>query len=309
MQTQSSMRRRAAAQMTRRKLGRDQWQEWMMLLPFLFFFAVFIILPILASIVLSFTDFNMLQSPKFVFLDNYTSLFLDDDIFLTSVKNTLVFAFLTGPLSYFLCLIFAWLINEMPKKLRLLFTLIFYAPSIAGNIFVVWTAILSGDRYGLLNSFLLRLGFIHDPVKWLTDPAYTLGVVIVVQLWLSLGISFLSFIAGFQGIDRSMYEAGAVDGIRNRFQELVYLTLPSMAPMLLFSAVMQITASFGVGAVSSALVGNPSTDYSAHTVVLHMQDYGMIRYEMGYASAISVVLFLAMILTNTLIKKILSRYT
>lgn len=194
------------------------------------------------------------------------------------------------------------------KKLRLLFTLIFYAPSIAGNIFVVWTAILSGDRYGLLNSFLLRLGFIHDPVKWLTDPAYTLGVVIVVQLWLSLGISFLSFIAGFQGIDRSMYEAGAVDGIRNRFQELVYLTLPSMAPMLLFSAVMQITASFGVGAVSSALVGNPSTDYSAHTVVLHMQDYGMIRYEMGYASAISVVLFLAMILTNTLIKKILSRY-
>lgn len=272
------------------------------------FFVVFIILPILASVVLSFTDFNMLQWPKFVFLENYTSLFLDDDIFLTSVKNTLVFAFLTGPLSYFLCLFFAWLINEMPKKLRLLFTLIFYAPSIAGNIFVVWTAILSGDRYGLLNSFLLRLGFIHDPVKWLTDPAYTLGVVIVVQLWLSLGISFLSFIAGFQGIDRSMYEAGAVDGIRNRFQELVYLTLPSMAPMLLFSAVMQITASFGVGAVSSALVGNPSTDYSAHTVVLHMQDYGMIRYEMGYASAISVVLFLAMILTNTLIKKILSRY-
>lgn len=308
MQTQSSVRRRAAAQMTRRKLGRDQWQECMMLLPFLFFFVVFIILPILASVVLSFTDFNMLQWPKFVFLENYTSLFLDDDIFLTSVKNTLVFAFLTGPLSYFLCLFFAWLINEMPKKLRLLFTLIFYAPSIAGNIFVVWTAILSGDRYGLLNSFLLRLGFIHDPVKWLTDPAYTLGVVIVVQLWLSLGISFLSFIAGFQGIDRSMYEAGAVDGIRNRFQELVYLTLPSMAPMLLFSAVMQITASFGVGAVSSALVGNPSTDYSAHTVVLHMQDYGMIRYEMGYASAISVVLFLAMILTNTLIKKILSRY-
>ena len=279
-----------------------------MLLPFLAFFILFIILPILASIVLSFTDFNMLQWPRFVFLDNYTSLFLDDDVFLTSVKNTLVFAFLTGPLSYFLCLFFAWLINEMPKKLRLLFTLIFYAPSIAGNIFVVWTAILSGDRYGLLNSFLIRLGLISDPVKWLTDPAYTLGVVIAVQLWLSLGISFLSFIAGFQGIDRSMYEAGAVDGIRNRFQELVYLTLPSMAPMLLFSAVMQISASFGVGPVSSALVGNPSTDYSAHTVVLHMQDYGMIRYELGYASAISVVLFLAMILTNTLIKKILSRY-
>lgn len=279
-----------------------------MLLPFFCFFALFIILPIFASIALSFTDFNMLQFPKFVFLDNYSSLFLDDDVFLISVKNTLVFAFLTGPLSYFLCLLFAWLINEMSKPLRMLFTLIFYAPSIAGNIFVVWTAILSGDRYGLLNSLLIQTGFISDPIKWLTNPAYTLGSVIVVQLWLSLGISFLSFIAGFQGIDRSMYEAGAVDGIRNRFQELIYLTLPSMAPMLLFSAVMQITASFGVGAVSSALVGNPSTDYSAHTVVLHMQDYGMIRYELGYASAISVVLFLAMILTNTLIKKILSKY-
>ena len=279
-----------------------------MITPFMFFFVLFIILPVLASIALSFTDFNMLQLPKFVFLDNYSSLFLDDDVFMISVKNTLVFAFLTGPLSYFLCLLFAWLINEMPKALRMIFTLIFYAPSIAGNIFVVWTAILSGDRYGLLNSLLIQTGIINDPVKWLTDPAYTLGSVIVVQMWLSLGISFLSFIAGFQGIDRSMYEAGAVDGIRNRFQELVYLTLPSMAPMLLFSAVMQITASFGVGAVSSALVGNPSTDYSAHTVVLHMQDYGMIRYELGYASAVSVVLFLAMILTNTLIKKILSKY-
>lgn len=302
--SQSNIRRKAASN----RIKQDRWQEWLMIAPFLVVFVLFIILPILASIGLSFTDFNLLQTPNFVFLDNYKSLFLDDDIFLTSVKNTLIFALLTGPLSYFLCLLFAWLINEMPKRLRMLFTLIFYAPSIAGNIFVVWTAILSGDRYGVLNSILLQLGFITDPVKWLTDPAYTLGVVIVVQLWLSLGVSFLSFIAGFQGIDRSMYEAGAVDGIKNRFQELVYLTLPSMAPMLLFSAVMQITSSFGVGAVSAALVGNPSTDYSAHTVVLHMQDYGMVRYEMGYASAISVVLFLAMILCNTFIKKILSRF-
>lgn len=279
-----------------------------MLFPFLGLFIVFIVLPIFASAALSFTDFNMLQWPKFVGLDNYMSLFLDDDVFLISVKNMLVLAFLTGPLSYFLCLVFAWLINEMPKTLRMILTLIFYAPSIAGNIFVIWTAILSGDRYGLLNGVLINLGIISDPIKWLTDPSYTLVVVIIVQLWLSLGISFLSFIAGFQGIDRSMYESGAVDGIRNRFQELVYLTLPSMAPMLLFGAVMQITASFGIGAVSSALVGNPSTDYSAHTVVLHMQDYGMLRYELGYASAISVLLFLAMILTNSLIKKILSRY-
>ncbi|MDD4413133.1 MAG: sugar ABC transporter permease [Oscillospiraceae bacterium] len=294
-----------------RRIRGDSWenrQEWFMLIPFLLFFIIFTVLPVLASIVLSFTDFNMLQAPEFVSLNNYSSLFLDDDVFLIAVKNTLIFGFLTGPASYFLCLIFAWLINELPGKLRTLMTLIFYAPSIAGNIFVIWTAILSGDRYGLFNSVLLQLGFIDDPVMWLTNPKYTLGVVIVVQLWLSLGVGFLSFIAGFQGIDTSIYDAGAVDGIKNRFQELVYLTLPSMAPMLLFGAVMQISSSFGVGSVSAALVGNPSTDYSAHTVVLHMQDYGTTRYEMGYACAIAVVLFIAMILTNTLIKKILSRF-
>ena len=295
----------------KKSIRTDAWeirQEWGMLIPFLAFFSVFTVLPVLASMVLSFTDFNMLQAPRFVGFENYTSLFLDDDIFLIAVKNTLIFAFLTGPASYFICLLFAWLINELPSKVRTVMTLVFYAPTIAGNFFVIWTAILSGDRYGLLNSLLMQLGIVDSPVMWLSDPQYTLGVVIVVQLWLSLGVGFLSFVAGFQSIDTSIYEAGAVDGIKNRFQELVHLTLPSMAPMLLFGAVMQISSSFGVGAVSAALAGNPSTDYSAHTVVLHMQDYGTTRYEMGYACAVAVVLFLAMVLTNTLIKKILSRF-
>ena len=295
----------------KKRIRTDAWeirQEWGMLTPFLVFFFVFTVLPILAAMTLSFTDFNMLQLTRFVGFENYTSLFLDDDVFLIAVKNTLLFAFLTGPASYFICLLFAWLINELSRKVRTVMTLVFYAPTIAGNFFVIWTAILSGDRYGLLNSLLMRLGVIDTPIMWLTDPQYTLGVVIVVQLWLSLGVGFLSFVAGFQSIDTSIYEAGAVDGIKNRFQELVHLTLPSMAPMLLFGAVMQISSSFGVGAVSAALAGNPSTDYSAHTVVLHMQDYGTTRYEMGYACAVAVVLFLVMVLTNTLIKKILSRF-
>lgn len=297
-----------SADISIRHKSEEKVQEWLMLFPFLIFFGVFTILPVLASFVLSFTDFNMLQMPKFAGLDNYFTLLLNDDVFLIAVKNTLIFACITGVVSYFLCLIFAWLINELPRGVRTVMTLVFYAPSIAGNVFVIWTYIFSGDRYGLVNSALLQLGFISEPITWLTNAKYTLMVVIIVQLWLSLGTGFLSFIAGFQSIDRSIYEAGAVDGIKNRFQELVYLTLPSMAPMLLFGAVMQISSSFSVGAVSSALAGFPSTDYSAHTVVLHMQDYGTLRYEMGYASAIATILFLAMILTNTLVKKILSKY-
>jgi len=280
-----------------------------MLLPFLLLFWVFTILPVLSSLVLSFTDFNMLEPPSFVGLRNYIRLFIEDDIFLIAVRNTLIFAFLTGPVSYFACLIFAWLINELPPRPRSLMTLVFYAPSIAGNVYFIWLWIFSGDAYGLVNSFLMRLGLLDEPILWLADPRYNLRIIILVQLWLSLGVSFLAFIAGLQSIDASIYESGAVDGVRNRFQELIYLTLPSMGPQLMFGAVMQIAISFSVSGVSSALAGFPSTDYSAHTVVLHMQDYGTLRFEMGYASAIAAVLFLTMLLTNSGIKRILSRFS
>lgn len=282
--------------------------EILMLAPFMIMFAIFTILPVVSSMALSFTNFNMLEVPQFVGLRNFVRLALEDDVFLIAVKNTLIFAFLTGPLSYFACLVFAWLINELTPKIRALMTLLFYAPSIAGNIFFIWLYIFSGDSYGLANGFLMKLGITNEPILWLTDPKYTLKVIIVVQLWLSLGVGFLSFIAGFQSIDKYIYEAGAVDGIRNRFQELVYLTLPAMAPQLMFGAVMQIAASFGVSGVCSALAGFPSTDYSAHTIVLHMQDYGTLRYEMGYASAVATVLFFTMIFVNSFIKKILSKY-
>ena len=221
-------------------------------------------------------------------------LFLDDDVFWLSMKNTLIFALLTGPLSYFLCLVFAWLINELPVRARNLFTLVFYAPSISGALYVIWSFIFSGDAYGMANGLLMQLGVINEPILWLTDPRYNLGILIVVQLWMSLGTSFLAFIAGFQSIDASLYEAGDIDGVRNRYQELLYITLPSMKPQLLFGAVMQISASFSVSTISQELCGFPSTKYSAHTILLHMQDYGSLRYEMGYACAIAVVLFVLM---------------
>lgn len=282
---------------------------YLMVIPFMLFFTLFTILPVLASLPVAFTSFNLVDFPKFVGLDNFKRLFLEDEVFLISVKNTLIFALFTGPISYFLCLFLAWLINDYPRHLRAILTLVFYAPSMTGSAYIVWNYIFSGDMYGLLNAMLMKLGIISDPIQWLTDTKYMMIVVIIVQLWLSLGAGFLAFIAGLQNIDKSMYEVGAIEGIRNRWQELFYITLPSMGPQLLFGAVMQISTSFAAGSVSMQLTGFPSTDYATHTIVLHAQDYGFTRYEMGYASAICFVLFVFMLLVNELIRGILRKFT
>lgn len=249
----------------------------------------------------------MLELPRFVGWQNYSRLFLNDDVFLIALKNTLLFAVITGPLSYIACFLFAWIINELSPKIRAVMTLVFYAPSISGNVFFIWLIIFSGDSYGYMNGFLMRLGVTLEPIQWLADEKYVLAIVIIVQLWLSLGTSFLAFIAGLQTIDRSLVEAGTVDGIKNRWQELWYITLPSMRPQLMFGAVMQITASFAVAEISIALAGFPSVNYAAHTVVTHLMDFGTIRFEMGYASAIATVLFALMLGTNVLTQKMLRK--
>lgn len=282
--------------------------SYLMLAPYFLLFFLFTVLPVLASIGLSFTSFNMLEMPKFIGWDNYLKLFLDDNIFMTALKNTLIFAVITGPTSYIMCLLFAWLINEFSGKVRSFLTLIFYAPSICGNAFMVWSLIISGDRYGYLNGLLLNLGLINSPIQWMQTEEYVLPVLIVVQLWLSLGTSFLTFIAGLQTIDKSLYEAAAIDGIKNRWQELWYVTLPAMKPQLMFGAVMQITSAFAVADISINLAGNPSVNYAGTTIVTHLMDYGSgIRYDMGYASAIATILFLLMIGTNKLVQKFLRR--
>ncbi len=281
--------------------------SYMMLLPFFLLFFLFTVLPVVMSIGLSFTYFNMLEAPTFLGWGNYLKLFLDDDIFLTSLKNTLLFAVITGPVSYMLCLLFAWIINEFQPRFRAFLTLVFYAPSICGNAYMVWNLILSGDRYGFLNGFLIRAGFINNAIQWMRNENYIMPVLIIVQLWLSLGTGFLSFIAGLQTVDHGMYEAAALDGVRNRWQELWFVTLPAMRPQLMFGAVMQITSSFAVADISINLAGNPSVNYAGATIVTHLLDYGSTRLDMGYASAIATILFLLMVGTNKLVQKLLRR--
>ena len=286
---------------------RKNWQNYALMAPFLILFALFTLIPIIYSVVISFTNFNIFTTPTFVGCDNYLRMFFDDDVFIIAIRNTLIFALITGPVSYVLCFVFAWLINELRPKVRAVVTLIFYAPVLSGTAFTVWSFIFSSDQYGLLNGYLMELGILREPMGWLTDPAYILFVVIFVQLWMSLGTGFLSFIAGLQGVDRTLYEAGLVDGVHNRFQELWYITLPVMKPQLLFGAVMQIVSSFSVADVSVRLAGFPSTQYSAETLVTHIMDYGTVTLEMGYACALACFLFALMYLANKLVTFALGR--
>ncbi|MDD2361520.1 MAG: sugar ABC transporter permease [Oscillospiraceae bacterium] len=276
-------------------------------LPYLILFFTFTVLPIGISIFFSLTDFNSISIRNFVGFDNYIRLILNDDIFIIALKNTLIFASITGPIGYLLCFFFAWAVNEIRPKLRAFLTLCFYAPSISGNAYLIWTLLFNGDSYGYVNSILLKMGLINSPIRYFHDPKYMMTICILVVLWLSLGTSFLVFIAGFQGIDKTLYEAAAVDGVRSRWQELWYITVPSMKPQMMFGAVMSITSSFGIGDVLTGLVGFPSTQYAVHTIQHHLQDYGGARFEMGYASAIATVLFALMLGSNLLVQKMLSK--
>ncbi len=280
---------------------------YLFLAPYALLFTMFYILPVINSIFFSFTYYNILEPARFIGIHNYVSLILEDDVFLIGVKNTFMIAIVTGPLGYVLSFLFAWLINELPRWIRAITIVIFYAPSISGTLYTIFTILFRGDYYGPVNSFLINWGIIDAPILWFNDPRYMLPICMVIILWMSLGAGFLSFVAGLQGIDGSQYEAGYMDGVKNRWQELWYITLPNMKPMLMFGAVMTITSSFGVCDVTMALCGYPSTDYAARTIVTHLFDYGFSRFEMGYACAIATMLFLIMILCNKAIQSLLRR--
>ena len=283
--------------------------SYILIAPFMILFIMFTVIPVLAAMFLSFTSFNMLQAPTFIGLDNYARLLLEDDIFFRVFQNTIVFAVFTGPHGYLFSFIFAWLINDMKRIPRAICTFVFYAPALTGISFLIWQLLFSGNQYGYLNSILLNNGFVTEPVRWLADENMMMISIIIIQLWMSLGVGFLAFIAGFQGMDRSLFEAGAIDGVKNRFQELRYITIPSMAPQLMFGAIVQISATFAAGDVIRILMGVPTTNYAADVLVTYMSDLALIRFEMGYASTIATVLFLLMLMLNNLIQSVLRKYS
>ncbi|MBQ2266274.1 MAG: sugar ABC transporter permease [Clostridia bacterium] len=300
------MKSEKAAKLKKDNNFHEQLPMILLAVPFFIFFFVFTVLPILSSIVFSFTSFDMISMPKFIGIDNYMRMFIQDEVFTIVLKNTVALAVVVGPAGFLLAFLLAWLVNEFSTGVRTILSFMFYAPTLVGNAYFIWKIAFSGDSYGYINSLLLSIGITTEPIVWLKSPEYLFPIVILVQLWQSMGVSFLSNISGLQNVNRDLYEAGAIDGIKNRWQELRYITLPSMSHMLLFSAVMQIQSSFSISAVAVELAGYPSVQHTVDTIVTHMSDMATVRYELGYASSIAVVLFLMMAVTRFAIGKLLS---
>ena len=282
-------------------------QYFLLLLPFFILFFVFMVLPVLSSMVLSFFNFDMVSKPSFIGFGNYTRMLFEDDVLITTVKNTLILALLTGPAGFILSFVLAWFLNEFKPWTRTVLSFMFYCPSLVGNALYIWQIAFSNDSYGYVNSLLLSVGFINEPINWLKSDAYVLPILVMIQLWMSMGVSFLANISGLQNINGEIYEAGAIDGIRNRWQELWYITLPEMQHMLLFSAVMQIASAFSIGGICVTLAGYPSVNNKVDTIVSYLSDVGTTKYEMGYASAVSVLLFALMLVSRNLIGKLISK--
>ena len=275
-------------------------------LPFFILFCLFVLAPVVQSIFYSFTNYDLLNRMDFVGFNNYKQLFLNDEIFLLALKNTMIFACIAGPVSYIMSFIMAWVLNDL--KGRTVFALAFYAPSITSGtaMGVIWLYFFSSDSYGLINNALMKLGIISSPILWSQDVKLILPVCIFIQIWMGMGTGFLVFMAGLQNVNPELYEAGAIDGIKGRFAELFYITLPQMKPQLLFGAINTIAGSFGVFDIISSFAGFPTSNYAAHTLVAHVYDYAFVRYEMGYAAAVSVVLFLITFLFGKLVMFMLS---
>lgn len=276
-----------------RRFWIDNKTGWGFLAPFMILFLTFTVLPVFVAMGLSFTNYNMIQDAAFTGVQNYKLLFLEDDVFIIAVEKTLIFALIIGPVGYILSFVMAWFIS-LCKRGRGPLALAFYAPSLTSGtaMSVIWLVIFAGDRYGYLNHLLIRIGLIADPILWTKDPQYILPVVVIISGWMSMGTGFLVFLAGLQNIDPELYEAGKVDGIKHPVQQLWYITLPLMKPQLLFGAINSIVSSLAVFDVATAVAGFPSPNYAAHTIVAHLYDYAFTRFQMGYASAVAMFLFL-----------------
>jgi len=280
--------------MVMKKSVRRELEALFFVWPFVLTFVFFIVIPVIVAIYLSFTYFNTIQPPEFIGLKNYVNLLTQDNVFMMFVlPNTFKFSLIVGPGGYILSFWLAWLLAQIPKRSRSVLTLIIYSPSMTAAVAmsVVWLVVFSGDASGYLNSFLMGLGIIHEPIQWTQSPHYLMYIMITVTLWNSMGIGFLAMLAGMLNVNQELYEAGYIDGINNRLQEVWYITIPSMKPQMLFGAVMAVVGTFQAGDIGVTLSGsNPTPQYAGQVIVNHIADYGFIRYDMGYASAISVVL-------------------
>ena len=288
------------------KRERSNRSGYLFLLPYALLFTIFILTPVCLAVILSFTNFNTIEFPEFIGFLNYINLITGDEIFMQYVlPNTVTYALIVGVGGYVLAFLLAWALANLPKVPRTVFALILYSPSMTAGVAmsVLWKIMFTGAQTGYINSWLMDIGVINEPIIWLVNSNYLLPIVIIIGLWSSMGVGFLAILAGILNTDESLYEAAAIDGVKNRFQEMIYVTIPSMKPQMLFAAVMQIVNAFQNGQIASMLAGNPTPNYAAQLIVNHIEDYGFIRYEMGYAAAVSLALLLIVQIFSVISRK------
>jgi multiple sugar transport system permease protein len=302
-------RQRGVADRLRRFMRGLPNNPYLFTFPYLVVFCMFIVLPIIVSIMMSFTDFNSYQMPRFTGLRNFVALFTQDSVFMQYVlPNTLKFALVVGPVGYFVAFLLAWMLAQIPRAPRTVLALLIYSPSLTSGVAmqVVWTTIFNGNQSGYLNSWLLQMGMIAEPIQWLQSPEYLMPIMMGVAIWSSMGVGFLAMLAGVLNVNPELYEAAYIDGISSRFHEIFYITIPSMKPQMLFGAVMAVVETFQSGAIGVQLSGsNPTPQYAGQLLINHIDDYGFIRYEMGYATAIAVVLLLIIYAVSKVIWRVL----
>jgi len=278
------------------------------LAPYILLFSFFVAIPVALALMLSFTHFDVINQPRFIGLANYVRVLTQDEVFMRHVlPNTLLFSLVVGPIGYCLQFLLAWALAQLPKVPRMILALCFYSPSMTLGVTmaVIWRVVFGGDQFGYINYILLRFDFIERPIQFLQDPQFIMPIMILVSLWVSMGVGFLAMLAGILNVDQELYEAAYIDGLNNRFQEAIYITIPSMKPQMLFGAVMAIVATFSTGQIGMDLTGaNPTPMYAGQTMVLHIEDHAMLRYEMGYASALSVVLLLMILGVSAIANKL-----
>ncbi|MBL8259319.1 MAG: sugar ABC transporter permease [Candidatus Competibacteraceae bacterium] len=280
---------------------------WAFLAPALALIAVFFFLPVLAALLLSFTDFDIyalgdLDRLRFVGLNNYLHL-LQSPLFWTALGNTFYFVAVGGPLSVAVSLGAALLVNSRLTRFPGFFRAAFFLPVVTTlvAVAVVWRY-LYHPRYGLLNYGLSLLGI--QPVDWLGDPAWAMPAIILMAVWKNFGFNMIIFIAGLQNIPPTLYEAAQIDGA-SAWRQFRHITLPLLGPTFLFVALMTMIGYFQVFAEPYVMTqGGPAN--RTLSVVLLMYEEGFRWWNMGYASAAAFVLF-ALILAATLLQLKLRR--
>lgn len=283
----------------------------MFIAPALILFTIFVAVPVGASLFFSFTKYNVIQSPKWVGLNNYRNLILYDPRFWKAVRNTVVYVVGVVPFSISLSLLLAVAIDQK-IRLKNLYKTLFFMPAVTSVVAlsVVWKWLFAGEKYGLINHFLLKLGL--QPIDWLLSPTWTLPAIMIMSIWAGLGYNMILFLAGLQAIPNSLYEAADADGA-GAMSKFWHITLPLLRPTMTYAVIMSTIASFQVFEQVYIMAGSTSAGVGgvldcALTIVAYLYDSGFQRFMMGYASAIAYLLFAAVFFMTLLnIKVIKSR--